>query len=117
MDPNDKNTIIRTVYKLNSSKIEFLVTYTELWYGPCSRIKTHFPVILKDYILVNEEYMEKTSFKENVNNFIPYFQKFSKEYDSIQTSDHEILQKFLSKKKETEEEIQNQVQDQDPETF
>jgi thiol-disulfide isomerase/thioredoxin len=114
--PVDKSKINVTVYEIN--KNTQFHTYTATWCGPCQRIKPIVTEIMSkhNYKILSQEIIEKTVFKETVNEFVPFFVVMRygdifcpdgidgcevmhygfKKVDSIQTSDQILLNKFLS---------------------
>jgi hypothetical protein len=119
----DKNIINLSVYQIKFSSGDYaenvyLYAYTALWCGPCKRIKPTLIEIMKknNYKLIEEKEIEKSTFKKEVNDFIPFFVVMKDgeipccdgcdvfvwgpvKVDSIQTSDETLLTKFLSKNK------------------
>ncbi len=94
VDP--KSLVTRSTYKHNEDKDTTLTTYTATWCVSCNRIKEHFPEILKDYTLISEDCMQKTDYKRDVNNLIPFFVKERRNnIDKIQTSKPDELKNFL----------------------
>lgn len=95
----DKNIINHSEYCVNGGGV--LHMYTALWCGPCKRIK---PEVLKiisknEYKLIKDEEIQKSVFKENVSQLIPFFRVFKNDVlkDEIQTSDINVLEPFLIK--------------------
>jgi thiol-disulfide isomerase/thioredoxin len=93
IDP--KSLITRTTYRNIENPGNILTTYTASWCGPCTRIKAHFPEILKNYTFVKEDCMIKTDFKENINSKIPFFVKEGRVNDSLQSSDPVLVKQFV----------------------
>jgi thiol-disulfide isomerase/thioredoxin len=116
----DKNIIDYTTYHMLTTTGEecLLVSYTAKWCGPCKKIK---PVVIElmnknNYSIWNSTTMEKSKFKTDVNDFIPFFQIVTHEIitcpcgtdcgdsevintvlDSIQTSNPDEFIDFLIK--------------------
>jgi thiol-disulfide isomerase/thioredoxin len=120
----DKNIINLSVYEIKNEKdlnddplIVQLYAYTALWCGPCKRIKPKLIEIMSkhNYKLIREEIIEKSIFKRNINEFVPFFVVMKsgqiecpdgmegcevfhwgiKKVDSIQTSDEMLFAQFL----------------------
>ncbi len=92
----DKSKIDVNVYEINENT--YLCTYTALWCGPCKRIKPKLIEIMSGHVLQKQEVIEKSLFKETINDCIPFFVilKNGSKIDSIQTSDENLLKSFLS---------------------
>ncbi len=95
--------IVQVNKYISSSKT--VITYTAEWCGPCRRIKPlaieH--LVANGYVLSKSYEIAKTDFKQNVNDFIPFFKMVlnsDKEMEdpnltsSIQTSDIEEFKTF-----------------------
>ncbi len=99
MEPHiDKSKVNVTIYEINKNTCFY--TYTATWCGPCKRIKPKVIEIMSKlgHKVLNQEIIEKTFFKENINEFVPFFVvKSDEKTDSIQTSDELLLKQFLSK--------------------
>lgn len=95
----DKNRINVSVYKIDDG---LLYAYTALWCTPCKRIKPKLIEIMSKhcYPVIMEETIEKSIFKKEINDFVPFFvvkKDNVSENDSIQTSDEILFNQFLSK--------------------
>jgi thiol-disulfide isomerase/thioredoxin len=95
----NKDIIDVTTYN-NSFLKKTIIAYTGLWCGPCTRIKP----FVNDYItknefkIISEETMSKTIFKKDINEYVPFFRvkdDITGTIVSIQTSDFNLLEKFL----------------------
>jgi len=84
--PDQKNIIDVTHYENG------FTTYTAKWCNPCCKIKPFVLEKLRGVNITSEYPIEKHIFKETINNFIPFFVVGDK---SIQTSEQEVLKKFM----------------------
>lgn len=126
-DNIDKNIINLSIYEIKNEKnseLDFdeytqLYAYTALWCGPCKRIKPKLIEVMSkhNYKLIKEKTIEKSIFKKNINEFVPFFVVMKsgniecpdnlagcevfhwglKKVDSIQSSDEMLFTQFLSK--------------------
>ncbi len=89
------NEIKVRTYKINENENIVFNAYSADWCGPCQRIKPYYYNYLKDYDYT-ETVIEKSEFKK-LNDKIPFFQIKMGELiiNSIQTSNHLELCKFL----------------------
>lgn len=98
----DKNIINLSIYEIEKDSI-YLHTYTALWCNPCKRIKPKLIEIMSkhNYKLIEEKTIDKPFFKQNINDYVPFFElvKNNEKIDSIQTSDELLFIQFLSKNK------------------
>ncbi len=104
----NNNIIDLSVYEIDDDT-QFHA-YTATWCSPCKRIK---PVLIEtmakyNYELVYQITVEKSKFKEEINNFIPFFQivkridpgsQIFEKIDSIQTSDTVKFNNFFGTNK------------------
>jgi len=111
--PVDKSKIDLTVYEIKKSV--HLYTYTAKWCGPCMRIKPKVVEIMSkhNYKVLSQEIIEKTEFKEKVNEFVPFFvvMSFGQIYcpDGLQTCDvlHSKFRKVASIQTSDEQKLRN----------
>lgn len=103
----DKNIIDITLYEVNQDTK--LCAYTALWCGPCKRIKPKLIEIMSkhNYKVIEQRVMQKTDFKKDVNEFVPFFVVIKKDKitDSIQSSDEMLFTQFLNKNSITKLEL------------
>jgi thiol-disulfide isomerase/thioredoxin len=104
----DKNIIRQMTWEISNTDIEnskdskkskLFVAYTGDWCSPCKKIKPYVLSKMENYKLLNETYIDKEKFKENINNYVPFFMIFEndKKIDSLQSSNEEIFHSFLIK--------------------
>jgi thiol-disulfide isomerase/thioredoxin len=105
-DTIDKNIINLTIYEKNGLR---LYAYTALWCGPCKKIKPKMIEIMSkhEYLVMNQESLEKQVFKKEINEFVPFFivKKGTEKVDSIQTSNEILFTQFLTKNNVTKMEL------------
>lgn len=77
--PPKPNKEIIQVNKYTSSE-KTIIAYTAEWCGPCNRIKPFVVSYLLEngYVLTASYEIKKTEFKENVNDYIPFFKMILK---------------------------------------